>query len=100
MKTMLEIVRLVRAHTDIETKYIGMCATSMELYRYLKLTLEEMSLFKSYIYRKRTKKSREWQKETGLGYFYPPGDKTPRIKFLDRLIKQLEKENDQPIQKP
>jgi hypothetical protein len=97
MKTTLEILRLVRAHTDVERNYRGMCGTAIELYDCATLTYDEMIDFKIYIEKHRPKKI----KHGGYpGFFFRCSDKRPRKKLLDRLIKQLEEQNESALQIP
>lgn len=88
MKPMIEILKLVRAHMDVERGFTGMCWTSLRLYLIGTLKLDEMEAFKAFIQYHKPKKMWHLNEE----FFFRRGDKRPRRKFLDRLIKQLEEE--------
>jgi len=88
MRSMLEIVRLVRTYMETEKRYGGMCSTAGEMWCRNLLTEAERARFTEYIKLFRPKLR---HKGNSL-FFFRPGDKRPRRKFLDRLIKQLEEQ--------
>jgi len=88
MRSMLEIVRLVRAYMETEKNYGGMCSTAGEMWNRNLLTNTERGQFTEYIKLFRPK----LRHKGNPSFFFRIGDKRPRRKFLDRLIKQLEEQ--------
>ncbi len=92
MKTMLEILKLVRKELDCDCTIGGMCRAGFRLEEREVLTEKEVDLFCKYVRDNQTRISKIWQRFKGSLYHYPWGWKYPRKRFLDRHIKLLEKQ--------
>jgi hypothetical protein len=85
-RSIYELLKIVETNFDMEFK-TGLCALFSQLCVSRTINKGEQGLLHNYIHAHRPKNER---KRIGALFFWAPFDSTPRIRFIRRLIKQLE----------